>query len=224
MPDPTALVFDFDGVIADSEPAHARSIKVALERLGLEFPYEHDYARFIGKGDRECFLEVAREQGRDLTGADLDWLAHHKRAAFVQALDEGLVRPFDATIDLIRAAAGVAPLAVCSGSVRGTVMPVLDRFAITGCFAAIVTASEAARNKPDPMPYLMAAQHLGAEPAACVAIEDSPTGIRSARAAGYGKVIGVCHSFGPDKLNEAHEVHESTSLLRPDMIFAGTSR
>lgn len=178
-----AIVFDFDGVIVDSEPAHARSIEVALNLLGLDFPYANDYSRFIGRGDKECFIEVAREQGRELTPDDLATLKSHKERAFVDALADGFIRPYHATLGLIREAAKSHPLAVCSGSLRGSVLPALEHFKIAGCFRAIVTATEAARNKPDPLPYLMAAERLGLDPGFCSAIEDSPTGIRSARAA-----------------------------------------
>src|SRR6188472_2847879 len=89
-PMPTrAIVFDFDGVIVDSEPAHARSIEIALNRLGLDFPYASDYSRFIGRGDKECFVEVAREQGRELSADDLATLKSHKERAFVDCLAEG---------------------------------------------------------------------------------------------------------------------------------------
>jgi phosphoglycolate phosphatase-like HAD superfamily hydrolase len=104
-----AIVFDFDGVIVDSEPAHARSIEIALNRLGLDFPYANDYSRFIGRGDKECFVEVAREQGRELSPDDLATLKSHKERVFVDCLAEGFIRPYDATLALIREAAAIHP-------------------------------------------------------------------------------------------------------------------
>jgi beta-phosphoglucomutase len=213
-----AVVFDFDGVIVDSEPAHARAIKAALSRMGMAFPYEHDYGRFIGRGDRECFVEVAREQGRELSAADLQLLVAFKGAAFVQALRDGLIRPFGATLELVRAAAERGPVAVCSGSLRESVEPVLEHFGIAACMTTVVTASDVDRNKPDPAPYLLAASRLGMEPGRCVAVEDSPTGIRAARGAGY-VVHGVCHSFPRDRLSEADHVHESTAAIQLEALL-----
>lgn len=217
MPD-RSLIFDFDGVIVDSEPAHCRAIEVALGRIGLPFPGKSDYGRYIGRGDRECFAEIAREQGRELGANDLDQLVAYKAEAFLAAAAEGLIRPIDGTLALLRSAAATRRVGVCSGSQRESVVPVLESLGVLRLLSVVVTASDVTRNKPDPAPYLLAAAKLNVSTSRCVAVEDSPTGIRSARGAGY-TVHAVCHSFPAERLHEAHRVHAASSSMTLDHLF-----
>jgi beta-phosphoglucomutase len=214
---PDAIVFDFDGVIADSEPAHAHAIGAALGALGLAFPGAHDYGRFIGRGDRECLIQAASEQGHDLSPEETERLIALKGEAFLEALASGLIRPYDATIALLRGAAERGPVGVCSGSMRQSVEPILESFGVRGLVGAVVTASDVPRNKPDPASYLMVASRLGVDPGRCVAVEDSPTGIRAARAAGYA-VHAVCHSFPAERLSEADHVHASSRAITLEVL------
>ncbi len=214
-----AIVFDFDGVIVDSEPAHASAIEVALAEFGMPFPGKHDYGRYIGRGDRECFAELAGELGRALSPADMERLVAIKARAFLDAAQSGLIRPYAGTIALLHEAAAVGPVAVCSGSMRESVDPVLESLGLRALLTAVVTASDVRRNKPDPAPYLRAAALLDADPAACIAVEDSPTGIQSAFEAGY-TVHAVCHSFSAERLARAHHVHPSSEGLTLARLLA----
>ena len=216
-------MFDFDGVIVDSEPAHARAIELALAEFGMPFPGKQDYGRYIGRGDRECFAEVAREQGRDLTAQDMQRLVRIKAGVFLSAARAGMIRPFAGTVALVREAARHGPVGVCSGSLRENVEPVLESLGLTPLLGVIVTASDVTRNKPDPAPYLLAAIRLGMEASQCIAVEDSPTGIRSARAAGF-TVHALCHSFPRERLAEAHRVHESSDSLTIAHLLGGMER
>lgn len=213
-----AVVFDFDGVIVDSEPAHAHAIEAALARIGVPFPGKHDYTRYIGRGDRECLVEVATEHGRNLDEPAIAQLVSYKAEAFLSTLSGGFIKPYEATIALLHAASARGPVALCSGSQRESVLPVLDMLGLTSRLATIVTASDARRNKPDPEPYLLTAQRLGLHPSECVAIEDSPTGIRAARAAGY-TVHAVCHSFPRERLTEATHIHDSSAMVRVEHLL-----
>ncbi len=216
-----AIVFDFDGVIVDSEPAHALAIEAALARFGMPFPGRSDYGRYIGRGDRECFAEVAREQGRELTPADMERLVALKADAFVVEARSGRIKPYAGTVALLRAAAAAGHVGVCSGSIRASVEPVLEALGLIELLSVMVTADDVKRNKPHPEPYLLAATKLGLEPGACIAVEDSPTGIKSARGAGY-TVHAVCHSFPRDRLSEAHRVHDSSEgMTIADLVAAG---
>lgn len=216
---PPAIVFDFDGIIVDSEPAHCRSIEAALASIGLGFPHKHDYARYIGRGDREVMAEIAAEQGRIVSGHEMELLVRAKSAAFLDLARSGFIRPYAGSVELIRAAAGAGPVAVCSGSERAIVDPVLESLGVIGLLRTVVTANDVPKPKPDPAGYVLAAQRLGREPGSAVAIEDSPTGIRAARAAGY-RVHGVCHSFPRERLAEAHVVHERIAQITIDDLHA----
>lgn len=209
-----ALILDFDGVIVDSEPAHARAMAMAAAELGIAFTDAHyeDWSRFIGRGDRECVIDLAAESGMTLSEAELARAVDLKARAFRSDEVQRLIRPFPATLEILRGAAGRVPVAVCSGSVGQTVRPMLEKLGVAGLLSAVVVADDVARNKPAPDPYLLAASRLGIEPGSAAAIEDSPTGIASARAAGL-YVFGVAHSFARERLTGAHEVHGSTAEL-----------
>lgn len=221
MPSIRAIIFDFDGIIVDSEPAHCRAIGAALATIGLDFPHRDNFARYIGRGDRECLAEIAAEQSRPLSSADMEHLMRAKAAAFLEAAAAGDIRPYPGSVELIRAAAERAPVAVCSGSIREVIEPVLELLGLTGTLATLVTATDVARNKPDPAPYLLTASRLGLDPAACAAVEDSPTGIRSALGAGC-RVHGICHSFPADRLSAAHHTHARIADLTPDLLLGLT--
>jgi len=214
MPDPRALIFDFDGVLVDSEPAHARAMGLALERMGLRFDPRHydGWHIFIGRGDRECIIELAAESGRTLSEEELERAVGFKAEAFQLSEVQRLITPIKASVTLLRAVAARMPIAVCSGSVRDTVVRGLQRLGVAPLLRAIVTCDDVPRNKPHPDPYLEATRRLRIAPEHAIAIEDSPTGIASARAAGL-YVIGVAHSFPRERLHEAHEVHDSSAAI-----------
>jgi HAD superfamily hydrolase (TIGR01509 family) len=111
-----------------------------------------------------------------------------------------------------RLAGAVRGLAVCTGSRRAEAELQLRAAGLYELFGAVITRDEVTRIKPDPEPYLRACAAVGREPGACVAVEDTPTGIRSALAAGM-RVAAVCHTFGAERLGEAHRVFTGTEGL-----------
>jgi HAD superfamily hydrolase (TIGR01509 family) len=133
-----------------------------------------------------------------------------KARSFLAAASAGAIPAYAGTLSLLLTAAEAGPVGVCSGSMRDSVEPVLHALGLLSRMSVIVTASDVLRNKPHPEPYLLAAKRLGAAASRCIAVEDSPTGIRSARDAGY-TVHALCHSFSRDRLVDAHRVHESAA-------------
>ncbi len=214
-----AVVFDFDGVIADSEPVHEEAIRVALGRLGMGLTHEEFLRHCLGVGDRLCLRNVAAAQGRAVTDAMLDGLMEVKHAEFLRLVGGGRVKGYPATAELMRRAGAAGPVGLCSGSLRRSVEPVLRRLGLLECLGAVVTADDVPKPKPDPAGYLLAAERLGAAPADCVAIEDTPTGIAAALAAGL-RVAAVCHSLPAERLAGAHRIFESTARIRLEDLRA----
>lgn len=213
-----ALISDFDGVILDSEPAHEHAIITALQALGYPITSQHftdgsGFDRFIGRGDRECLLQLSHELGKPFTNDELAHALTLKSQAFQSDACQALIKPFPATLLLLRQAAAHMPVAVCSGSSHETVHRGLERFGLTPILSAIVTCDEVPNNKPHPAPYLAAARAIGMNPTHCTAIEDSPTGIASAKAAGL-YTIAVAHSFAEAKLTNADRVFASSAAVR----------
>lgn len=200
-----AVIFDLDGTLADSELAHERSLRAAAETRGMTFTPEYFRARCVGLGEARCFHMLAEEHGLELSEDLLADLIAEKLVSFTEAAGAGGVVAHAGAVELVEAARAVMPVAVCSGSSRASVGPMLRAIGLEGRFEIIVTSCDVSRHKPDPEGYLLAARRLGVEPGACAAIEDSPTGVGAAVAAGM-RVVAVEHSFAGDRLPGAHAV------------------
>jgi len=203
-----AVIFDCDGILVDTEPLHYAAFQEVLQPLGLGFDYAHYMKRYIGFDDRDACREAFREGGRPLDGDRLSAFMVAKEEALQRIIARG-VPTFPGVVELVRelAAEGV-PMAVASGALRHEVETFVRSLELQDAFPVIVAADEVQHSKPDPETYLKALsrvrEHFGISelPArCCVAIEDTPTGMRSARRAGLF-VVGVAHSYALEQLRD----------------------
>lgn len=218
-----AIVFDFDGVLVDSEPMHERALRAALEPLGMAFTTEAYYSRYVGLDDRDCFAAIFRDHARAPTARELVELGARKRAGIERAMADGEPRAYPGAVELVRACAAMsprAPMAVCSGSLPHEIEPVLERLGLRSLFAEIVTAADVAHAKPDPAGYVLAARRLGAAPSDCTTIEDTPRGIEAAKGAGY-RCIAVCHTRPASELSRADAVFDRIANISASDLAAG---
>jgi beta-phosphoglucomutase len=206
------LVFDFDGVVVDSEPLHEAALLGAVRALGMDFTHRQYVEEYIGYDDRDVLRAVSRDSGKAISAADNSRFHDLKKHAFLEVIDKGGVRPFPGSVELIRAAAKELPIAVCSGARLHEILPILDRLGVRDLFKTVVAADDVEHSKPDPAPYLLTAERLGIAPSRLVAIEDTPTGIESAITAGY-KVAGVGHSVDLPQLGRATRSFASIAEL-----------
>lgn len=217
-----AVIFDFDGVLADSEPLHERSVAMAARERGWVVDVSDFSDRFVGQGDRMVFLTLAEEAGEALDEAGLGSMIVRKRELFRVLCAEMPPEPLAGGVELLRACAealaSFGGVGVCTGSRRPEVEPLLERFGVRNVLGSFVTADDVHRTKPDPACYLLSCERLGVEPSRAVAIEDSPTGIASAKAAGL-RVIAVEHSFARDRLGEADAVVRTIAEITPGMLL-----
>ena len=203
-----AAVFDFDGVIVDSEPMHFRSLRDALRTEGLEVTEEEYFSSLLAYDNRGA-IRLALEHRRETADRDrVERLASHMVARFGELIPE--IPVFDGAPELVRGLAAEVPLAIASGARHDEVEAILRGVELHDAFVTIVGAEDAPRTKPDPAPYLEAARRLAAQldglpPADCIAFEDSVPGISSALAAGM-KVVAVSNSCPAEKLQAAHRV------------------
>ncbi len=214
-----ALISDFDGVILNSEPIHEAAIRDALRDLNLakaaEWP---DWSRFVGHGDREAFRRMLEDASllhllNEPLFADFQRLKKHH---ITHRLADAAHLAYPATLTLLREAHHhKLNLAVCSGSRRHEVIPVLDMLKLSPLLNAVVTCDDVANTKPDPEPYALAAKRLDLPPSDCLAIEDTPVGVTAARAAGC-RVLAVLHS-APEAALRAAGAHD---VLRAPEDFA----
>lgn len=216
-----ALIFDFDGVIMNSEPLHERTIRAAVESVGLTMSHEDFIRVAVGTADMECMRRLAAEQGRALTEDQLAAMAAMKREMFRQERERGAIEPFPGTVRLMREAAAdprIDGVAVCTGSRRIEAEAQLRGIGVWDVLRGCITRESVTRIKPDPEPYLRACACVGLPPRECIAIEDTVPGVRSALAAGL-RVAAVCHTLPASALREAHRVFESTEEMTVDDLL-----
>ncbi|MDD2308295.1 MAG: HAD family phosphatase [Desulfuromonadaceae bacterium] len=213
-----AVIFDFDGVIVDTEPLHYAAFQRTLEPLGLHFSWQEYVETYIGFDDRDAFRHAFSLKGTILSQNELHGLIEQKAAFFKDVIKSG-VSAYPGVLDLIfHLHLNRFPLAICSGALRTDIDPILAMLGISDYFDVIVTADDVAASKPDPECYQLAFQRLqslhqhGLSKEATVAIEDTPAGISAAKRAGL-MVCAVTNSYPAERLDQANFVTESLSLL-----------
>jgi beta-phosphoglucomutase len=202
-----AVIFDFDGVIANSEPLHFAAFREVLAAEGVVLSERDYYERYLGYDDVGVFHAVSREQGLPWDGDRISALVDRK-AVRLEGLERGESILFPGADRAIRRLAASLPLAIASGALRAEILHNLKRAGLAQCFGAIDAAEDSPAGKPAPDPYLRAVDRLSAAsgqllaPGECVAIEDSHWGLESARTAGL-RTIAVTHTYPASALGAA---------------------
>jgi beta-phosphoglucomutase len=206
-----AVIFDFDGVIVDTEPLHYAAFQRLLEPLGLGFSWRQYVDTYMGFDDRDAFREAFKAHGEDLPVTALQSFIDRKADLFQEIIRDG-ISAYPGVVDLIRGLrASRTPLAISSGALRSDIGPILETLGIADCFDVIVTAEDVARSKPDPECYRLAQTRLNEfrrfdlTPGQVLAIEDTPAGIAAAKGAGL-RVIAVTNSYLAAHLSQADQI------------------
>ena len=173
-----ALIFDCDGTLADTMPAHYQAWQEILQPLGMKFPVDRFYA-MGGVPTDKIVVFLANEAGQPV---DVDALVKAKSEAFVRKMTE--IRPIEKVVEIARQARGKQPMAVASGGTRPMVEMTLAKIGVLEWFKVVVTAEDTARHKPEPDVFLEAARQLAVDPTSCTVYEDTDLGIEAARRAG----------------------------------------
>jgi HAD superfamily hydrolase (TIGR01509 family) len=182
----SAVVFDMDGVLLDSEPLHHGVLNELLARDGLVLE-RPEYERFIGWTTEAMFETLISEHG---LGQSVGEYSARYADLVLRVLQEPL-EPAPGVVALVQRLRELEMgLAVASSSQRAWIEVTLRSLGLTALFDTIVSADDVERGKPDPAIYLLAAKRLEVAPGRCLAIEDSPSGVLSARDAGM-TVLGV---------------------------------
>jgi len=212
-----AVVFDFDGVIANSEPLHFRAFRDVLADESVTLLEQDYYGRYLGFDDVGTFRAVSRDRGLSWDGDRIARLVGRK-AIRLEEIERGASLLFPGAESAIRRLAAAVPLAIASGALRTEIERVLERTDLARYFGAVVGAEDTPASKPAPDPYLRAVSLLGAaigrplRPAGCVAIEDSRWGLESARLAGL-RTVAVTHTYPAAELGQADLVITNLDAL-----------
>jgi beta-phosphoglucomutase family hydrolase len=178
----SALIFDCDGTLIDSMPAHYVAWRATLDAVGIDFPEQRFY-ELAGTPTDRIIQMLAEEQS---VFVDVDSLAQRKEQAYLDRLDQ--VAPIPSVVNVVRENLGRLPMAVASGGFRDVVQRQLRQIGLHGVFDAIVCAEDTTRHKPHPDVFLEAARRLGVAPSDCCVYEDADLGLEAARRAGMAMV------------------------------------
>lgn len=182
---PEAIIFDMDGVIADTEKFHAKAKKRVLNDYGLELDIE-EIERFKGTPSEEMFKQVFQKHGID---GDAEEAAAHKRDIYHELIGDN-VKEIPGASKLVRNLSDRYNLILASSSTPRNIQMILESTGLQNYFKEKISAKEdGIKGKPAPDIYQEAARRLGISPEKCLAIEDSENGAKSAQRAGL-KVIG----------------------------------
>ena len=204
------VVFDFDGVIADTERLHLQAYQDVLGDRGMTLSKDDYASRYLGFDDVGVFTHVAADLGFPLDRAELDRLIETKGRRFTALVEAGDVVFPDAPACIERLAANLV-LGIASGALHREIEDILKAAGLRDRFSAIVAADDVEHAKPAPDGYTRAVELLSAglgrppSPSGFVAIEDSRWGIEAAVAAGL-PCIGVTTTYGADELPGATTV------------------
>lgn len=206
-----AIVFDFDGVIADSERLHLRAYQDVLTPHGLAPSDDDYYDRYLGYDDRGVLRMLMRDRDVALQDAEVEKLIALKGTRYEELAAAGEML-FPGAESFIRAAAAAVPIAIASGALTHEIEDVLTRTGLRSLFPVIVGADQTEHSKPHPEPYQTAFGRLRAhagvplEPWRSVAIEDSKWGLMSARGADL-RLVAVSTTY------PAHELRSEAELV-----------
>jgi beta-phosphoglucomutase len=216
------LIFDVDGVIADTESINARaSIEMFEELFGLTGVRPEDFQAGIGRGAVAYVRAAATIHGLDLTDDQVEAATAMRQQKFLDILKNEPLPPFEGVLELMTAAfeRDDFHLAIATSGTREKSQAVLESAKIPFQEMTYITGSDIERKKPAPDLFLTAAQKADLKPSNSVVIEDAPDGVAAAKAA-YCKCIAVTNSTTPDKLTQADLIVDTLAKINIDTIIA----
>ena len=216
-----AVIFDFDGVITDSEVLHLRAFNKVLARYNIEIKEEVYYKEYLGFTDLDCFKSVADKNKLGLNSEQIKNLIKQKNKIFEElaATEATIFKGVPMFLQMLKD--NGVPMAICSGAVLEEIALILEQSGLGHFFAEIVAGDQVTKGKPDPEGFLLALERLNKgnqNPIAvneCVIIEDSHWGLEAGNTAGM-HTVGITNTYGAEQLTTAEKIVERFSELTID--------
>ncbi|MDD5435481.1 MAG: HAD family phosphatase [Nitrospira sp.] len=212
-----AIIFDFDGIITDSEPVHLKMFQQVLSELNISISRQEYYETYLGMDDKGCFTTVLKAHGLDASHEVVQALIDKKAKSMMEYLEKS-VFIYPGVTDFVNKAKDRFRLAIASGALRHEIEYVLQMAGISSAFDLIVSAEDVMYGKPDPECFNKALERLNDHsvlhltPGECVVIEDSIAGIEGAIAAGM-KCIAVTNTYDSGRLTMAGSIVKGLSEI-----------
>jgi HAD superfamily hydrolase (TIGR01509 family) len=230
-----AVIFDFDGVIADTEELHFTCLKEILHQEGIIINRQMYDETYLALDDKNCFRRAfAIAKSKELSHQKTEELIKRKADLLQSNLTE--VKLFSGISEWIKKHSSEVLLGICSGALHREIAQILSKHSLLKCFTVIVTAEDVENSKPSPEGYLLALQRLREisgghiAPSECLVIEDSVAGIEAAKAA-LMHCVAITNSYSREKLCQADVIFGSIlelslerlniQLRPPDILPSG---
>ncbi len=216
-----AILFDFDGVLADSEPVHCAMFQKVLEGEGILLSEDEYYEKYLGLDDRACFAAIFKDRGKPFDADKQEELIHKKNEVVLRAISQKLLL-LPGIVELIEKISGRYYLAIVSGALKNEILEILRQGGIDRKFHLIVAAEDVTKGKPDPEGFLKAIRLLNRDfvppaeillPEECLVVEDSPWGIEAGKKAG-AKTVAVLTSYPRERLQEADLIVPNLKVIK----------
>lgn len=202
-----AIIFDFDGVLADTEPVHMEAWLSVLEPLGISFDDDEYRENYLGRSDYEFLDAVSHIHHHHFGAGDKSRLLSEKLSASINLL-EAEIPLLPGVKEFVEEASKKYLMAICSGAQRSEIEYILKHFKWINLFSPVIAADSVKKGKPDPEGYIRALEGLIERsddvilPENVLAIEDSPKGIKAAREAGL-RCLAVAGALSKEDLSGA---------------------
>lgn len=202
-----AIIFDFDGIIADTEPVHLEAFKSILKDINISLSDEDYYTKYLAYDDRTLFTEVLKLSDSESDDVLIQNLIHRKNDLVTRVFNEQVVL-FPGFLSYLEEIKGRYLLAIGSGALKSEITLVLEKFGIEGDFHVITAADNVVNCKPDPEVFLTCLKSLNEVSHGdvlseeCLVFEDSISGIRAAKSANM-KCVAISNSYDERLLYEA---------------------
>ncbi len=215
-----AVLFDFDGVIVNSEPLHFKAFAKTLDEHGILLTELEYYAELLGFDDKGAFKYIFEKYKKPLDPKTFLEVMTRKSKLMMQMIESRQFAALPGVEEFVRGLWRNYPLAICSGALREEIEAMLIGINLRDCFSIITAAEDVSVGKPDPMGYLLTTRLLAEkskkklEPANCLIVEDAPSVTKSVREVGF-PVLAVTTSYPAEKLGDANWIVPS---LEPSVV------
>jgi len=215
-----AVLFDFDGVIVNSEPLHFQAFAKTLEQHGILLTELEYYAELLGFDDKGAFKYIFAKNKKPLGPRTFLDVMTRKSKLMMRMIESKQFSPLPGVEEFVRGLWRNYPLAICSGALREEIEAMFIGINLRDCFSVITSAEDVPVGKPDPMGYQLTVKLLGEkskrrlDAANCLVVEDAPSVVQSVRKVGF-PVLAVTTSYPAEKLADANWVVPS---LEPQIV------
>jgi beta-phosphoglucomutase len=219
-----AVIFDFDGVIVDSEMMHFEAFNRALKPYEVQISKEQYFEEYLGLTDRDLLRTLLEEGRLKINESQIETIAQNKTQIFEETAKAApIIDGVSEFLDLLKQNNITA--AICSGALSAEIEMILSNANLQSFFEVIVSAEQAAKGKPAPDGFLVTLEKLNEKPDKpikanqCVVVEDSRWGLEAAKAAGM-HTVAVTNSYAADELSLAEIVMNSLSELKMEDLHS----